>query len=182
MRLQRFLNELRFVAITLVIIAVGYGIYLIGKQVSYSYGITRNVSASEDLGWYYYYPKKHIAFGDLVLFHPNPENTGYKVALKNGYAMKYQYFLKHIVGVPGDKIEQNKDDVKITHAGKTTSYHLTYKDIFGKPLPVYQFTNGVIPQGKYFVSGLGPLHRDSYDSRYLGYVDKSRIKFGASKV
>jgi signal peptidase I/conjugal transfer pilin signal peptidase TrbI len=41
----------------------------------------------------------------------------------------------------------------------------------GEPLQHFVF-NGTIPNGFMFVMG---QHKDSYDSRYFGFVDKSRI-------
>ena len=42
----------------------------------------------------------------------------------------------------------------------------------GEPVKVFQY-NGVIPEGKIFVLGGCP---DSYDSRYVGFIDKKDIK------
>jgi len=46
------------------------------------------------------------------------------------------------------------------------------RDTFGRPLAMIQATQGVIPEGKYFV--VGDTER-SYDSRYWGLVDASWV-------
>ena len=46
------------------------------------------------------------------------------------------------------------------------------KTISGKPLTLFVF-NGVIPDGKLFVMG---NHRDSYDSRYMGFIDRNSVE------
>lgn len=42
----------------------------------------------------------------------------------------------------------------------------------GKALPLFVF-NGKVPEGKLFVSG---QHRDSFDSRYWGLLDRARVE------
>ena len=46
------------------------------------------------------------------------------------------------------------------------------KTLSGKPLTLFVF-NGVIPDGKLFVMG---NHRDSYDSRYMGFIDRTSVE------
>jgi signal peptidase I/conjugal transfer pilin signal peptidase TrbI len=52
-------------------------------------------------------------------------------------------------------------------------YLVRAKDISLKGEPLQHFVfNGTIPKGVMFVMG---QHKDSFDSRYFGFVDKSRI-------
>jgi len=46
------------------------------------------------------------------------------------------------------------------------------KTLSGKPLTLFVF-NGDIPDGKLFVMG---SHRDSYDSRYMGFIDRKSVE------
>jgi len=46
------------------------------------------------------------------------------------------------------------------------------KTLSGRPLTLFVF-NGVIPDGKLFVMG---SHRDSYDSRYMGFIDRNSVE------
>ena len=46
------------------------------------------------------------------------------------------------------------------------------KTISGRPLTLFVF-NGVIPGDKLFVMG---NHRDSYDSRYMGFIDRNAVE------
>ena len=53
-------------------------------------------------------------------------------------------------------------------------YLVRAKDLSLKAVPLRHFVfNGTIPTGYMFVMG---QHRDSYDSRYFGLVEKSRIR------
>jgi signal peptidase I/conjugal transfer pilin signal peptidase TrbI len=77
---------------------------------------------------------------------------------------------KKVGCVAGDLLEVRKghayfcNHVLIGHAKDTT------KD--GQPLDVFMY-NGRVPDGKLFAFG---THKDSYDSRYFGFVDVSRVK------
>jgi signal peptidase I/conjugal transfer pilin signal peptidase TrbI len=54
-----------------------------------------------------------------------------------------------------------------------SEYLVRAKDISLKGEPLQHFVfNGQIPKGAMFVIG---QHKDSYDSRYFGFVDKNRI-------
>ena len=46
------------------------------------------------------------------------------------------------------------------------------RSLSGKPLRLFLF-NGVVPGGKLFVMG---AHKDSYDSRYMGFIDRSTVE------
>lgn len=85
------------------------------------------------------------------------ECTGIKVSKKVGC-------------IEGDRLEVKNgnafycNNVLIGYAKKTT------KD--GQPLTMFNF-NGVVPKGKIFAYG---TNKDSYDSRYYGFVDVSKVQ------
>ena len=62
-------------------------------------------------------------------------------------------------------------NIEITVESKGAELKALLKDGEGKSLKPYVF-NGVIPNNKYFVSG---IHPKSWDSRYFGFIDKNRI-------
>jgi signal peptidase I len=85
-------------------------------------------------------------------------------------------FIKRIVGQPGDKImlvdkrvyvngSPYKEDYKRTNNAMPLPAEMTTKDNFS------EFT---VPEGKYFM--MGDNRDNSYDSRFWGFVDESKIK------
>jgi conjugal transfer pilin signal peptidase TrbI len=99
----------------------------------------------------------------------------------------YVYFvdqeLARKVGKPGTpdifkRIRCDEGDILTVDAAKrffcNGEYLGTAKDYSrkGEKMQYFEF-NGKIPQGFMFVMG---EHRDSYDSRYFGFVEKSRVR------
>lgn len=85
-------------------------------------------------------------------------------------------FIKRIVAAPGDRImlkdkniyingEKQKEPYKQTNGLMPMPESITSKDNFA------EFT---VPAGKYFM--MGDNRDNSYDSRFWGFVDESRIK------
>lgn len=97
--------------------------------------------------------------GDLVSFRN-----------KNTILYPNKTLLKIVTGKQGDKI---------TIDSKSRSYGVNKYQFFakefsrtGKKLEVFKFKKNTIPDNKYFVTTPA---KDSYDSRYFGFIDKSQI-------
>lgn len=102
--------------------------------------------------------RKEPRVGDYVAFWLEPDKI----------IKERQKSLKEVVCGPGDVLEVKGKDYYCNgrYLGRA-------KDRSLKGVPVDNFRwNGVIPQEHYFVMG---SHRDSYDSRYYGFVKKEKI-------
>ena len=80
-----------------------------------------------------------------------------------------QMFGKIVYGMPGDTVEHRGNTVLV--AGRVVS-HTKPATRFGEPL--VRGSNGVVPQGCYYV---GTPHKDGFDSRYaaIGYACSDKI-------
>lgn len=128
------------------------------------------------------YPKKEIKRGDILVFYP-PEvqlsNTPLKVFSRlSGIFCNDIAFIKRVIGMPGDKFE-------VKYYPKYDEYRVLIND---KPLNEPYIisktnwtpcTNGmycgpfIIPKDNYFM--MGDNRGNSQDSRFWGFMDKSRV-------
>jgi len=109
-------------------------------------------------------------FGDVVVFDVPEQN---------------RRFIKRIIGVPGDKISVEGDQLYINDQLVTEPYLTaairdsmehgeTYNGVGGRfDFPNDSIIDNVVPEGKYFV--LGDNRSDSTDSRIIGYVNKEEL-------
>ena len=111
--------------------------------------------------------------GKLYWTFPHPDG------LKQGDTVVFRFkgsryfphgaiFIKKVACIPKQKlVEKNRC---FTCNGKPIGC-AKERDRKGNPAPLFKW-NGIIPPGKYFVVGTS---RDSYDSKYWGFVDKTAI-------
>lgn len=113
-------------------------------------------------------PLRHPERGDIIVFEfPEDEDAPY---------FKRRDFIKRVIGTPGDTVEVRKKDVYIN--GELYRIPQEVHKEPGVLPPDYgprDFTGPVkVPEGQYFVMG---DNRDrSFDSRFWGFVDASKIK------
>lgn len=148
-----FSNWRLWLAITVLLIA--------GTLIPYKISVTLTPSLKHRVYWLIRNPDK-VVRGDYVLFRHKE--------LSARMGMKKSEDVMKILGC-------NEGDLLTVDAEKkfycNGEYLVRAKDISLKGEPLQHFVfNGTIPKGVMFVMG---QHKDSYDSRYFGFVDKSRI-------
>ncbi|BCS51805.1 hypothetical protein GSbR_36080 [Geobacter sp. SVR] len=132
-----------------------------GTLIPYKFSVTLTPSLKHRIYWLTRNPDK-VVRGDYVLFHH--KELAAKVGMK-----KSEEMLKVIGCNEGDQLTVDAEK-KFYCNGE---YMVRAKDISLKGEPLQHFVfNGQIPKGVMFVMG---QHKDSYDSRYFGFVDKNRI-------
>jgi len=148
-----FSNWRLWLAITVLLVA--------GTLIPYKISVTLTPSLKHRVYWLIRNPDK-VVRGDYVLFRHKE--------LSARMGMKKSEDVMKILGC-------NEGDLLTVDAEKkfycNGEYLVRAKDISLKGEPLQHFVfNGTIPKGVMFVMG---QHKDSFDSRYFGFVDKSRI-------
>lgn len=148
-----FRNWRLWLAITVLLVA--------GTLLPYKFSVTLTPSLKHRIYWLTRNPDK-VVRGDYVLFRHKE--------LSDRMGMKKSEDVMKILGC-------NEGDLLTVDAEKkfycNGEYLVRAKDISLKGEPLQHFIfNGSVPKGFMFVMG---QHKDSYDSRYFGFVDKSRI-------
>ena len=86
--------------------------------------------------------------------------------IKNG---KPARLMKKVSCVAGDTLEtRNREYLCNGEYLGTAKWH----SLRGEPLDSFAYT-GAVPEGKFFVTG---QHVDSFDSRYLGFVERRKVE------
>ncbi len=96
--------------------------------------------------------------GDVVVFKAPPEPS--------------KYYVKRIIGLPGETIEIKGQDITIYNAEKPKGFTLNEKFIVHQEDNEYQKIQ--IPENQYFV--MGDNRSGSYDSRFWGNLPEKNIK------
>lgn len=148
-----FRNWRLWLAITVLLVA--------GTLLPYKFSVTLTPSLKHRIYWLTRNPAK-VVRGDYVLFRHKE--------LSARMGMKKSEDVMKILGCNEGDLLTVDAEKKFYCNGK---YLVRAKDISLKGEPLQHFVfNGMIPKGAMFVMG---QHKDSYDSRYFGFVDKNRI-------
>ncbi len=100
---------------------------------------------------------------DLIVFHANSEED----------------YIKRVIGLPGDRIEYENDQLYVNGEPVDEPYLDDYKKLLFDGQLTEDFTlldktgHSTVPEGHYFV--LGDNRRHSYDSRHIGFISKNEI-------
>jgi len=103
------------------------------------------------------YRFREPARGDVIVFRSPPEPT--------------KYYIKRIIGLPGDTVTIDGKDITITNAAHPEGFTLQ-EDFITHTHNDRQTTT--VPEGKYFV--MGDNRSGSYDSRSWGVLPKENIR------
>lgn len=131
-----------------------------------------NASESAPIG-FYWLDQKQVGYGDYVAVSV-PEAVR-MLAYRRGYLPPDVPLIKHVVGITGDKICRQNEQVFIN--GKPVSVALK-QDSQGRRLPRWQ---GCFTLSKRQVFLLQD-HPQSFDGRYFGVVERSQIIGRATKL
>ena len=133
-----------------------------GTLLPYKFSVTLTPSLKHRVYWLVRNPER-VVRGDYVLFRHRE--------LTSRMGMKKSEDVLKIVGCNEGELLTVDGQKRFYCNG---DYLVRAKDVSlkGEPLQHFAF-NGPVPAGFMFVMG---QHRDSYDSRYIGFVEKSRIK------
>ncbi|MDC7952206.1 signal peptidase I [Liquorilactobacillus mali] len=115
--------------------------------------------------------------------------NAYGVDKNNQAVTESTKYVKRVIGMPGDKIEYRSNGQLYINGKKMSQGYITKSQrTTGTLTLVLKEAKGVklgtgnsftVPKGKYFV--LGDNRKDSNDSRYYGFVPKSKVD-GVIKV
>lgn len=107
----------------------------------------------------------------------------------NAHVYGTSYYIKRVVGVPGDTVEWKEGQLYISGVAKDylsdevlDNFHITGSDDFAKE-DIFYMENGekivpdnyVIPEGYYFVMGDNRNSGKSHDSRRIGLIKEENI-------
>ncbi len=102
--------------------------------------------------------KATLAKGSYAVF--DAEKTWEKGAIREG---------KLVACAPGDKLVV--DDMRDSYCNGVYLGHAKVTTSKGFSVKAFQY-NGIVPKDHFYMIG---THRDSYDSRYYGFVSRNRI-------
>ena len=128
-----------------------------------------NVTSSLPMGLYMKVPGREFQRGDYIVYEPSQSVK--EIVVKNGWGDGKHDFLKKVGAVAGDKYSIDTKTLVFEAAGKYVG--MVYEtDNRGNKLPKLR-GEFVVPEG--YVLPVATSAR-SFDGRYSGAIDKSRIK------
>ena len=161
---------LRYLSILLVLVIMIYGICFI-------FGIRINTSGSIPYG-IYKTTDRSLKKGDFVLFCPPPEPV-FSMARDRDYLAGglcpggYGYMIKEVSGIAGDIIAIDSDGVFVN--GRLLPKSKPFPaDPSGRPLPQLRIDSYRLDRSQVLL--MSGFCRLSFDGRYFGPIDQSRIK------
>ena len=133
-------------------------IVIFAKMNNYYIGINLSESIDKTIFLYKedpsYVPKKN----DIAVFKVKNDDQFYP----------NKRFVKIIIATPDDKITQIGNHYVVNNIQITAKKYAKN----GQKLDNFKILNNIIPKNNYFVI---TDHKDSYDSRYFGYVNQDQI-------
>lgn len=142
------------------------------------FGFRVNITPSLPEG-IYQLSSENIERGDLVAFCLEPDNSFSSLAGERGYlgpgscSNGLRPLLKHLVGLPGDRLLIVSNGLMLNGILLTGSEHPDH-DRQGRDLPDPLLRAGIIPEGQALV--LSQEHAGSFDSRHFGLVQMASLK------
>ena len=141
----------------------------VGTALPYKISVTITPSLTKRVFWINHNPD-HVGHGDYVLFAYRNETIANVLGKRSEDMMK-------IIGCDeGETL--TVDENKSFYCNGEYLVKAKDRSLKGVPLPQFVY-NGAIPAGFMFVMG---QHRDSYDSRYFGLLEKSRVRAKAYPI
>ena len=134
----------------------------VGTALPYKISVTITPSLTKRVFWINHNPE-HVGHGDYVLFTFRNDAIAKIMGNSNKDMMK-------IIGCDEGEI-LTVDENKCFYCNGEYLVKAKDRSLKGEPLQQFDF-NGEIPAGFMFVMG---QHKDSYDSRYFGLIEKSRV-------
>ncbi|HKU08912.1 MAG TPA: S26 family signal peptidase [Bradyrhizobium sp.] len=126
-----------------------------------------NASASVPLGLYRIEPGAPPRIGDLVALRPAPALGRFMAA--RSYVEANALLIKPVAAASGATICRIGD--RVTIDARPVAFALP-RDRFGRPLPTWGGCRRLRADQLFLIA---PAHRDSFDSRYFGPVDRRQI-------
>lgn len=136
----------------------------------FPWALQYNRTDSEPKG--FYLAHRHVSEvtrGELVCFKYRPPDWALGRYLPPGAQI-----CKQVLGLPGDTVRQSGMHLSLEHDGSTTDLgEMLTADSKGRSVHPLPWGVTAIPPGKYYLGSTRIM--TSFDSRYLGLIDKSDV-------
>ncbi len=123
------------------------------------FGYKKTTVSLKDIHFFTLNPFKELKRGDVVVFR-YPTDPG-------------QFFIKRIIGLPGEKIQLREGKITVYNSGNPGGFTLNEKEYLSTSVRTHGETITALAKGEYFV--LGDNRMFSSDSRAWGPVKEDEI-------